>query len=159
MVRRITPRQMRWVLNWAPASRHTGLKVKRISDDWLEWDLVLRSKLRNRNYVGTHYGGTLYSSMDPHFMLAFIHLLPELIVWDKAATIRFRKPGRGDLTGTIRIPADEPDKIRAAVAASPAGKVDRTYHFEWRDRHGDVVAEVDKVEHFRRKDAPPRPAS
>jgi hypothetical protein len=145
---------MKLGLNLYRVTRATGLRVKRISDDWLEWDLELRLTLRNRNFVGTHFGGSLYAGADPQFMLAFLHILPDLVVWDKAATIRFRKPGRGTLTGAIRIPPGEPDAIRAALAESGArGRVDRTYHFTWRDRDGDVVAEIEKVLHFRTKEA------
>lgn len=137
-----------------PPIRNSGVKVDRISDDWRSWDLRLPMGLKTRNYVGTHYGGTLYSAADPHFMLAWMHILgPDYIVWDKAASIRFRKPGQGHLHASFTIPKDDIEAVRDACASAPDGKHDRTYAMQWIDRDGDVVAEVEKVLHFRRNDA------
>ena len=77
-------------------------------------------KLRwwNRNYVGTQFGGSLYSMCDPFFMLILVEALgPRYVVWDKAATIRFRRPGRGTVHATFHIPQERIDEIRAAADA------------------------------------------
>ena len=73
--------------------------------------------------------------------------------WDKAASIRFRKPGQGHLHASFTIPKDDIEAVRDACASAPDGKHDRTYAMQWIDRDGDVVAEVEKVLHFRRNDA------
>lgn len=148
-----SPRTFRRLMRLFPPIRNTGVKVDAISDDWRTWKLRLPMGLKTRNYVGTHFGGTLYSAADPHFMLAWIHILPDHIVWDKAASIRFRKPGQGTLHASFTIPEEDVAAVRAACAAAPDGKHDRTYVLEWRDGSGDVVASVEKVIHFRRKDA------
>jgi hypothetical protein len=50
----------------------------------------------NKNYVGTHFGGSLSAMTDPHYMLMMIQILGrEYIVWDQSGTIEYRKPGRG----------------------------------------------------------------
>lgn len=145
-----SPRTFRLLLHWFPPIRATGVRVDRISDDWREWDLRLPLRMRTRNYVGTHFGGSLYSAADPHYMLAWMHILgPDYVVWDKAATVRFRRPGRGTLHGTIRITEDEVEAVRALCGEHP--KIDRNYLFEWQDGDGGVVAEVEKVLHFQRK--------
>lgn len=145
-----SPRMFRHLMAWFPPIRNSGVKVDFISDDWRTWRVRLPLGLRTRNYVGTHYGGTLYSAADPHFMLAWMHILPDHIVWDKAASIRFRKPGAGTLHAEFTIPEADVAAVRAATAK---GKHDRTYHLDWIDGDGDVVASVEKVIHFRRKDA------
>lgn len=129
-----------------PPIRNTGVKIKRLSDDWLEWDLELPLSLKTRNYVGTQYGGTLYSAADPFLMLSLMQLV-DGIVWDKGATVRFKRPGRGRLYMTVRIPEDEPASIQKELETTP--KFDRTYPLQWLDGEGNVVAEVDKVLHFR----------
>lgn len=136
-------------MNLYPPIRASGVRVTRISEDWKEWDLKLPLTWRTRNYVGTLFGGSLYAAADPHYMLAFLRLLgPEYVVWDKAATIRFRRPGRSTLYGSIRIPDEELTTVRRLCSEHP--KVDRTYRFEWKDADGVVHAEIDKVLHFRR---------
>lgn len=141
---------MKLGLNLYRVTRATGLRVKRISDDWLEWDLELRLTLRNRNFVGTHFGGSLYAGADPQFMLAFLHILPDLVVWDKAATIRFRRPSRGTVRARFHLPAEEILAVRRAADA--AGKVERVYAVEVVDEDGEVIAEVEKTLHVRRRD-------
>lgn len=148
---RLGPRTFRHLINIFPAYRGTGGRVTRISDDWLEWDVRIPLNWRTRNYVGTTYGGSLYGAVDPILMLAFLHILgPDYIVWDKAATIRFKRPGRGTLYAGMRVSNSEVDEIRRSCAAEP--KIDRTYGIEIVDHDGVVHAHVDKVLHFRLKD-------
>jgi hypothetical protein len=80
------------------------------------------------------------------------------VVWDKAATVRFRKPGRGALTARMTLPDGEEAAIREALAGTRS--VDRTYRVELVDAAGLVHAEVDKVVHVRlRYNAQPTPES
>ncbi|HEX2162338.1 MAG TPA: DUF4442 domain-containing protein, partial [Thermoanaerobaculia bacterium] len=76
---------------------------------------VVRLKLRwwNRNYFGTHFGGSLYAMCDPFFVLILAQALGKgYVVWDKAAAIRFVRPGRGTVTATFRLPPEEVEAIR-----------------------------------------------
>lgn len=152
-LRGLGPRAFCRAMRFFPPIRNTGVRVDRISDDWRHWGLRLPLDRKTRNYVGTHFGGTLYSAADPHLMLAWMHILGrDFVVWDKAATIRFRRPGRGTLRMAFDIQEEEVAEIRAL---SPGEKVDRSHALAWTDAAGDVVAEVDKVLHFRRRDKAP----
>src|SRR5690349_6291770 len=112
-------RLARWRFNWFPAYRGTGGRVTYIAGDWTEVRVRLPLNWRTRNYVGTIYGGSMYGAIDPMFMIMLIRLLGrEYVVWDKAATIRFRRPGRTALTATFRISAEDLEQIRATVQAS-----------------------------------------
>ncbi len=151
-------RVFRWTMNLWPCYRGAGARVTFIAADWSEVRVRVGLTLRTRNYVGTIFGGSLYAAVDPFFMLMLIQRLgPAYTVWDKAATIRFLRPGRGALSATFRLEAEEVEAIRGILAAQP--KVDRTYTVRLVDAAGTVHAEVDKVVHVRRKDAPatPRP--
>jgi acyl-coenzyme A thioesterase PaaI-like protein len=147
-------RLFRWTMNWWPCYRGVGARVTFIAQDWSEIRVRLGLTLRTRNYVGSIFGGSLYASVDPFFMLMLIKRLgPGFVVWDKAATIRFRRPGRSTLTATFRIEEDEVQAIRQILETEP--KVDRNYTVTLVDAQGTVHAEVDKVVHVRRKDSEP----
>ncbi|MGB0653772.1 MAG: DUF4442 domain-containing protein [Thermoplasmatota archaeon] len=147
------PRVFRIGLNLAPMMWCTGGKTTYISRDWHHWTIKLRRRLRTLNYVGTMFGGSLYSAVDPHYMLAFMHILgKEYIVWDKAATIRFRRPAKCTLTCELVIPEGEVDAIKRLTREQP--KLDRTYHLELKGPDGTVYCQVEKVLHFRWKKHP-----
>jgi acyl-coenzyme A thioesterase PaaI-like protein len=140
----------RLAFNLWPCYRGSGGRVTFIASDWSEVRVRLPLSWRTRNYVGTIFGGSLYGAIDPFYMLMLIHRLgPEFEVWDKAATIRFRKPGRTTLTACLALPDGEEAAIREALGASRS--VDRTYRVEFKDAAGLVHAEVDKVVYVRRR--------
>jgi len=133
-----------------PAYRGTGGHITYASDDWREIRVEVPLSRRTRNYVGTIFGGSMYGAVDPIYMVMLIKTLgPGYVVWDKAATIRFRKPGRSRLHATFVVDDAELDAIRAALETERA--IDRTYRIELVDAAGMVHAEVEKVIHVRRK--------
>src|SRR5260370_10805331 len=116
-------RTQRWLFNWFAAYRGTGGRVAYIAADWSEVRVRVPLSWRTRNYVGTIFGGSMYGAIDPVYMLMLMKVLgPEYIVWDKAATIRFRRPGREQLLAVCRVSPDDAAEIRAAVAKN--GKSD-----------------------------------
>ncbi len=148
-------RLTRLLFNVFPAYRGTGGRVTYIASDWREVRIRLPLSLRTRNYVGTIFGGSMYGAVDPFYMIMLIRNLgPEYVVWDKAASIRFRRPGRDTLTATFRLDAQELDAIRAALATERS--VDRTYRVELVDAQGVVHAAIEKVIHVRRRDVESR---
>ena len=148
-------RLLRWKFNWFPAYRGTGARVTYISGDLHEIRIRLPLSWRTRNYVGTIYGGSMYGAVDPMYMVMLIRLLgADYVVWDKAAHIRFRRPGRSTLHATCRIPPEEIDSIRQTLERLP--KVDRQYTIELCDEAGEVHAVIEKTIHIRRR-TPPGP--
>ncbi len=138
------------MFNWWPCYRGTGGRVTFISADWQTVKVKLPLNLRTRNYVGTIFGGSLYAAVDPFFMLMLMkNLGPDTIVWDKAALIRFRRPGRSLLTAEFHLDDEELDAIRALLLTQP--KVDRTYTVALVDAAGEVHAVVEKTIHLARK--------
>jgi hypothetical protein len=140
---------MRWGFNLFPAYRGTGARVTYMSGDWREVHVKLPLNWRTRNYVGTIFGGSLYGAVDPHYMIMLIKILgPDYIVWDKAATIRFKKPGRGTLYARFVIPEEEIRTIRRLLETEHA--IDRVYRADLADQNGVVHAEVEKTIYIRR---------
>ncbi|HJQ41292.1 MAG TPA: DUF4442 domain-containing protein [Thermoanaerobaculia bacterium] len=143
-------RWLRWRFNLFPAYRGTGARVTYIAGDFKEIRVKLALTWRTRNYVGTMFGGSLYASVDPMYMIMLIKVLGrEYIVWDKAASIRFRKPGRNTLFATFRLEDAELDEIRNRTASGEP--IDRTYNVDLVDAEGVVHASVEKVIYIKRK--------
>lgn len=134
----------RWYFNFFPAYRGTGARVTYISGTWNEIRIKLPLNWRTRNYVGTIYGGSIYGAVDPMHMLMLIKLLgPQYIVWDKAAHIQFKKPGRKTLYASFSVSDEELAEIKQELADKPS--VDRVYHVALVDEEGVVHAEVRKT--------------
>lgn len=128
-----------------------SIQVKVVDDYTIEssMDLVMT----NTNYVGTHFGGSLYSMCDPFYMFILMkNLGPSYVVWDKAATIRFLRPGRGLVRARFHIDPAEIEEIKTRTAASR--KMDWTRTCEVVDSAGKVVASVDKVLYVRLMNQP-----
>ncbi|MEL6771623.1 MAG: DUF4442 domain-containing protein [Bacteroidota bacterium] len=143
-------RLRRWVFNFFPAYRGTGARFAYLADDWREVRIRLPLSWRTRNYVGSIFGGSMYAAVDPIYMVMLINVLgPDYVVWDKAATIHFRKPGRTTLTATFRLTDADLDAIRQSTALGEPH--DATFRVDLVDAEGVVHAEVEKVIYVRRK--------
>ncbi|MGA8299512.1 MAG: DUF4442 domain-containing protein [Terriglobales bacterium] len=147
---KVWKRHMRWSMNvWFPILG-AGIRVTRLDHDWKAIDVEMKLRFWNANYVGTHYGGSLYSMADPFYMLMLIENLGrDYIVWDKAATIRFRKPGRGTVRASFRLSDEQVADIRRQLETED--RVQPVFKVEIRDEGNDLVAEVEKVLHIRKK--------
>jgi len=140
---------MRWGFNFFPAFRGTGARVTYISVDFREVRVELPLNWRTRNYVGTIFGGSLYGAVDPHYMIMLIKILGKgYVVWDKAATIRFKKPGRGTLYARFIIDEEEIATIRRLLETE--NSIDRVYNVDLTDAAGIVHASVEKTIYIRR---------
>ena len=149
---RLIQRYPKLMFNLYPPLLGAGIRITRIQPDWKEVDVEMRLTWWNANFVGTQYGGSLYSMTDPFFMVMLIHILgPDYIVWDKSAAIRFRRPGRGTVYAKYRISDAQVREIREALQTE--GKIEREFSIRVTDATGDVIAEVKKLLHFRRKGA------
>jgi hypothetical protein len=83
-----------------------GIRVTRLQPDWKAVDVEMKLRFWNSNYVGTHFGGSLYAMTDPFYMLMLIENLGhDYIVWDKSASVRFRQPGRARCSLPFACPA------------------------------------------------------
>jgi hypothetical protein len=137
-------------LSWWPPFLGAGIRVRKLPGAPAVYETSLRLRRWNANYYGTHYGGSLYSMCDPFFVLALAEELGRAYaVWDKAATIRFRRPGTGTVRARFAIPVERVAEIRDVVDRD--GKVEPTFVVSVTDQAGEVVAEVEKVLSVRRR--------
>lgn len=147
---KLTPRLFRWILNIYGPYLGAGIRVERISADWREIQVSMKLRWFNRNAVGTHFGGSLYSMVDPHLMLMLMNLLgKDYIVWDKSAEIDFVRPGQGRVVANFIITDDDLQAIRNNTAQGEK----YLPHFSIRviDTEGKLVARIKKILYIRRK--------
>jgi acyl-coenzyme A thioesterase PaaI-like protein len=145
-------RKMRWGFNMLPAFRGTGGRVTYIAGDFREARVELPLDWRTRNYVGTIFGGSLYGAVDAMYMILLIKILgPAYTVWDKAATIRFVKPGRSTLYARFLLEEEEIRTILELLETLPS--VDRIYRVDLIDSARVVHASVEKTIYIRKNDA------
>jgi acyl-coenzyme A thioesterase PaaI-like protein len=147
---KLGPRTIRHLLNlWGPF-RGAGIRVREIAPDWRRVSVELRMRMLNRNYVGTHFGGSLFAMADPFHMLMMMNNLGrDYIVWDKAGAVRFIKPGRGTVTADFELTESMLEEVRARTA--DGSKYEPTYRVDVKDSQGTVVASVEKTLHIRKK--------
>jgi acyl-coenzyme A thioesterase PaaI-like protein len=146
----ITAAWLRRGLNLWPPFLFAGIHVTHLAEDWSSARVELRMRPWNRNYVGTHFGGSLFAMTDPFWMLLMLHAIGnDHVVWDRAAEITFEKPGRGTVRAEFRLDPATVESIRAETA-------DGAKHLRWfetpvMDRDGEIVAMVRKQLYVRRK--------
>lgn len=146
----MTPSILRHGLNLWPPFLFTGIHVAAIDSHWRHARVELRMRPWNRNYVGTHFGGSLFAMTDPFWMLLAMHALGrDYFVWDKAGQIEFVKPGRGTLSADFHLDQAMLDAARAATAGG--AKYLPWFEAEVIDAQGDTVARVRKQLYVRLK--------
>ena len=137
-------------MNLYPPFLGAGIRVKQIAADYKEVVVSMKLRWYNRNYVGTHFGGSLAAMTDPFYMLMLIHILgSKYTVWDKTSTIDFIAPGRGTVTARFRLKDEQITKIKENTAAGdpylPKFSVDVV------NESGEVIATVKKILYVRKK--------
>ena len=146
----MSPRLLRLGMNLWPPFRGAGIRVRRIAPDWSEALVELRHGLFNRNFIGTHYGGSLFSMTDPFYALMLMHRLgAEYLVWDQAASIEFVAPGRGTVRARFVLDADKVTQIRDL--ARGGDNVLPQFEVDVRGEDGEIVARVNKTLYVRLK--------
>lgn len=138
------------MINFWPPFLGAGIHVDRITADFLEIDVSLKLRFWNRNYVGTQYGGSLYSMTDPFFMLMLIQLMGrEYIVWDKGATIHFRRPGKGKVYAQFRLSPEQIEGFKSELLTK--SKIEPLLKVFVKDANGTTIAEIDKILYLKKK--------
>ncbi|OZB20158.1 MAG: tetrameric acyl-CoA thioesterase [Marinobacter sp. 34-60-7] len=129
-----------------------GVRITEIAEDFSSATVEMHQRWYNTNYVGTHFGGSLYSMVDPMYMLLLMRRLGlEYIVWDKSASIDFIRPGKGRVTARFELTDERVEAIREAV--SGGDKHLPTWDVDIVDDSGELVARVHKVLYVRKKAA------
>lgn len=137
-------------MNLWPPFLFSGIKIVKLSKDFRCIQVKLKHRFWNANYVGTQFGGSIFAMADPFYMLMLIENLgPEYVVWDKATSIAFVKPGRTDLITEFTLTDDDLAAIREAVADT--GRLEWKRAIDIRDISGELIAHIDKTISIKKK--------
>jgi acyl-coenzyme A thioesterase PaaI-like protein len=143
-------------MNWYPMYFGTGGKILFWAEDHSELHIRLRLNPWTYNYVGTIFGGSMFAASDPFYMLMLLRSLgTSYVVWDKSATIRFRKPGKSTLYAVCKVSEEDRQKIKEEVELK--GETTRDYTITWMDKKGVAYAEIVRhcyiasKEHYQKK--------
>lgn len=150
MVRKVSARTLQFGMNLWPPFFGAGIRVQHITPDFRSATVDMRLRWTNRNYFGTHFGGSLYAMVDPFLMVMLLHNLGgEYRVWDKSGSIEYLAPGRGRVWARIDIGDKELEQIQQMTEAGD--KHLHLFSIDIKDDEGMVVARVEKVIYIRRK--------
>jgi acyl-coenzyme A thioesterase PaaI-like protein len=137
-------------INFYPPFLGSGIKVESISSDFRHILVSLKLKFWNKNYVGTQFGGSLYSMCDPFLMLMIMkNLGRNYVVWDKAASIQFIRPGREKVWVEFRIEQSDINSILEKLESSPV--YEPIFQLEVKNSKHEVIAKVEKKIYIRSK--------
>lgn len=141
---------VRMGFNFHPAFRGTGGRVVHVAQDLRHIRVRLPLSWKTRNIVGSLYGGSLFAITDgAHPMMLMAALGEGYIIWDKAASIRYKKPGYTTLYADFVLGTEELTEIRAALAKNP--ELDWTFQVELKDGHGLVHTVVERTVYIAEK--------
>ncbi len=131
-------------LNLWPCIRNSGGRVTFISEDFRQLKVQLKYNWKTLNLVGTTYGGSLYSSTDPMYMLMLLEVLGnDYVVWDKGCTIRFKRPSKTNLYCEFHISTEMLEDIYNNLEKSD--EYTFTWQAKYKDQDGVIYTEFDKV--------------
>ncbi|GBC62805.1 DUF4442 domain-containing protein [Desulfonema ishimotonii] len=146
----MTPRLFKMLINLYPPYLGTGIRVTHISEGYRDLRVEMRLRFYNRNYMGSHFGGSLCAMTDPFYMLMLIQILgPEYRVWDQSANIEFIRPGRGTVSARFSIDDRILEEIRRNTADGE--KYHPVFTAEIRDDDHQIVARALKRLYIRKK--------
>lgn len=147
---KLTPKLAKRLLNLYPPYLGAGIKCTYISEDWDELHVAMKVRWYNKNKVGTHFGGSLYSMTDPHLMLLLMQKLgKDYYVWDKSADIDFIKATKEPVHAMIRLSLERLDEIRTKTA--DGGKFLPEFEIDIIDSNKDLIARVNKTLYIKKK--------
>jgi hypothetical protein len=147
----------RWINLWPPFLG-AGIRVQRIAPDMKAVDVEMKLRWWNANYVGTHFGGSLFAITDAFYMLMLMASLGrDYVIWDKDENIPYHTPGRRTVQVEFSLTDAQLDDIREKLKTLP--KYEPVFRVDVKDETGVVIAEVEKLLYVRKKAVTSEPAA
>ncbi len=138
-------RVFKYGFNMSPMYRRSTARVTYASKDLSHITIKLPISYKNRNYVNSIFGGSMFSAVDPIPMVQLINLLgDDYVVWDKAAGIRFKRPAKEDLFADFIIDPEELKGIKERISVEKEIEITKATQLFNKDRTK-VFCEVDKT--------------
>ncbi|WP_420603782.1 PaaI family thioesterase [Flagellimonas sp.] len=154
---------LKYGFNLSPMYRRSTGRITFVSEDLLTITMKLPITYKNRNYVNSIFGGSMFSAVDPIPMVQLINLLgPDYVVWDKSAEIFFKRPAKETLYAEFNYTLEELEEIKAQVAQQNEIEIIKTTDLTNKDKSKifcqikKTIYIADKV-YFKEKRARKRP--
>jgi len=146
----VNAKAFKTLLNIYPPYIGAGIRVRHISEDYRRINVEMKLRFFNRNYMGTHFGGSLYAMVDPFYALMLIKILGnDYVVWDKSAAINFVKPGTGTVRADFNIDEQTVGHIKSRT--SKGEKYCPEFSLNILNEKGQIVAKAVKTLYVRKK--------
>ena len=140
---------LKWALMLYSPYLGAGVRLKELSKNYDRIVVEMKQRFWNTNYVGVHFGGSLYAMCDPFFMFLLMKRLgPSYIVWDQAGSIEFVRPGQGKVRAEFSLDQSRLDEIKARVEKDR--KSIETFYVSVMDEKNRVVSRVEKKIYVRK---------
>lgn len=141
---------LRFMRFWPPFWG-AGIRVKEFSPDYKRILVEMKLRFWNANYVGAHFGGSLYSMTDPFYMLMLLNILKkDYIIWDKSASIRYKKPAYDTVYAEFILTDDRIQEIKDEVELH--SKATPEFNIKIVDKNNELIAEVNKIISVKKKE-------
>ncbi|BFP40929.1 DUF4442 domain-containing protein [Flavobacteriaceae bacterium GF1] len=138
--------------NLSPMYRRSTGRIIKVSEDLLHVRIKLPLSYKNRNYVNSIFGGSLFSAVDPIPMVQLINLLDSsYVVWDKSAEIFFKRPAKTHLYADFIYTQEELKEIKERVDRENEVEITKTTLLKDKN-NTHVYCEVRKVIYIANKD-------
>ena len=149
---KVSAKTMKRLLNIYPPYLGAGIRIGYIREDWSELEVSMKARWYNKNAVGTHFGGSIYSMTDPHIMLLLMQRLGKgYWVWDKSAEIDFIKATTKRISSTISISQSQINEIRNRTESGQ--KYLPEFDIEIHDEEMNLIARVKKTLYIKKRPA------
>ncbi|MEQ6168414.1 DUF4442 domain-containing protein [Ekhidna sp. MALMAid0563] len=130
--------------NLSPMYRRTTGRVVKVERDFSSVEVKIPLSYKNKNYVGTIFGGSLFAATDPIYMVQLIQILgKDYVVWDKSSMVKFKRPANSDAFAAFAFTEDEISKLKADI--SEKKEVDLIKPVLLKSKDGKLFCEIEKV--------------
>lgn len=137
--------------NWSPMYRRTTARLIEVSDDLHYVKIRLKLNWKNRNYAGSMFGGSMLSATDPIYMIQLIQILGnDYVVWDKAVTAKYKRPGKSTIYGEFIFSAEEIEALKQKLKTEQQVDIQKTMQLV--NTEAQVIAEFSKTLYVAKKE-------
>lgn len=134
----------KWFFNISPMYRRSTGRVTYVSEGFRRVEIKIPLSYKNKNYVGTIFGGSLFAATDPIYMVQLIQILgTDYVVWDKSSMVRFRRPANSDAYCAFEFTDEELDQLKSQIAEEK--EVDLIKMVELKSKEGKLFCEIEKT--------------
>lgn len=141
---------VRFLFSLWPPFWFTGISLTRLSKDWRYARVEMPLRFYNKNILGIHFGGSLYSMVDPWYMMLISkNIGKSYYVVDYSATIQYQAPGRGRVYAEFFLSDTDINEIKQL--ASTNEKVIKTFTVLIKNTQQEIISEVKKKIYIRKR--------